>query len=332
MSVGLKSDKLDEILSALGIEYDIYAPVTKEGQGRFSDTDLVCYDKIESIKEIEWNKKSNYSPKELLFPITQRLFYFTKNQQTEAVNNSKKMIVFLRACDINGITRLDDIFLNNGNEKDVYYKRLREKVLFVLMECSTSFENCFCVSMNSNKTDRYSIAIRKNRDEYLLEIKNGKLSKFFADLDQVKFSPRFINKNEVKVTVPNITNMPSDAYTHEMWKDYKSRCIACGRCNTTCITCSCFSVTDIAYEENESVGERRRTWAGCHIDGFSNMAGGHDFRQDNGSRMRFKTFHKVYDFYKRFDKHMCVGCGRCDDNCPEYISFSNCINKLTDIL
>ena len=25
---------------------------------------------------------------------------------------------------------------------------------------------------------------------------------------------------------------------------------------------------------------------------------------------------------------MCTGCGRCDDACPEYISFSNCINKL----
>jgi anaerobic sulfite reductase subunit A len=25
---------------------------------------------------------------------------------------------------------------------------------------------------------------------------------------------------------------------------------------------------------------------------------------------------------------MCVGCGRCDDVCPEYISFSACVNKL----
>ena len=25
---------------------------------------------------------------------------------------------------------------------------------------------------------------------------------------------------------------------------------------------------------------------------------------------------------------MCVGCGRCDDICGEYISFSNIINKV----
>ena len=45
--------------------------------------------------------------------------------------------------------------------------------------------------------------------------------------------------------------------------------------------------------------------------------------------MRFKTMHKIYDFRKRFGYNMCVGCGRCDTVCPEYISFSNIINKVT---
>ena len=45
--------------------------------------------------------------------------------------------------------------------------------------------------------------------------------------------------------------------------------------------------------------------------------------------MRFKVMHKISDFKKRFGYNMCTGCGRCDDACPEYISFSNCINKLS---
>jgi anaerobic sulfite reductase subunit A len=28
---------------------------------------------------------------------------------------------------------------------------------------------------------------------------------------------------------------------------------------------------------------------------------------------------------------MCVGCGRCDDVCPEYISFSHAVNKLSKL-
>jgi anaerobic sulfite reductase subunit A len=65
------------------------------------------------------------------------------------------------------------------------------------------------------------------------------------------------------------------------------------------------------------------------VDGFTDVAGGGSYRQKNGQRMRFKALHKALDFQQRFDYPMCVGCGRCDDICPEYISFSNTINKLT---
>jgi len=29
---------------------------------------------------------------------------------------------------------------------------------------------------------------------------------------------------------------------------------------------------------------------------------------------------------------MCVGCGRCDDACPQYISFSECIDKVKKVV
>lgn len=29
---------------------------------------------------------------------------------------------------------------------------------------------------------------------------------------------------------------------------------------------------------------------------------------------------------------MCVGCGRCDDACPQYISLSECIEKVADVV
>ena len=66
------------------------------------------------------------------------------------------------------------------------------------------------------------------------------------------------------------------------------------------------------------------------IDGYTNVAGGGQYRKTAGERMRFKVLHKVWDFRQRFGYDMCVGCGRCDDVCPEYISFATCVNKLTD--
>ena len=85
---------------------------------------------------------------------------------------------------------------------------------------------------------------------------------------------------------------------------------------------------DIFYRDNPKAGERRRVWASCQVDGYTDIAGGISFRKKQGDRFRFKVMHKIYDYEKRFGYPMCVGCGRCDNICPEYISYSNCVNRL----
>ena len=59
------------------------------------------------------------------------------------------------------------------------------------------------------------------------------------------------------------------------------------------------------------------------------MAGGHRFRNTAGDKMRYKVLHKIHDYKEKFgDTHMCVGCGRCTDRCPENISITATINKV----
>ncbi len=41
--------------------YEVFAPKRMEGEGCFSDTDIIRYGKITSLNEIEWDKKSDYS-------------------------------------------------------------------------------------------------------------------------------------------------------------------------------------------------------------------------------------------------------------------------------
>lgn len=325
----------NQALTELQKEYLLYAPKRFPDKGRFSDTDMIRYGEISSLDEIVWQEKSFFSPKEIIFPITQTIFLFTDDEFREAkLKEKRKSLVFLRPCDINGFKRLDEIYLKNGKDPDLYYQRLREKVKFAMIECKEGFDSCFCVSMDANKTDDYDMAIRLQDDSALLDIKDQELAGYFnATIKNQKFKPEFTSKNKIKVNVPEIDEMPKEMFEHEMWDEYSSRCIACGRCNTTCVTCSCFDTYDLFSDDNTQVGERRRVWSCCHVDGFTDIAGGHSFRKKNGERMRFKTFHKIYDFKKRFgEHHMCVGCGRCNDSCPEYISFSNCINKVTDNL
>ena len=78
MGYKILTENANEILKKLSQDYLIYAPKVFEGDGRFSDTDTIRYGEIESIEEIEFDKKSNYSVKEILLPINQILFYFTK--------------------------------------------------------------------------------------------------------------------------------------------------------------------------------------------------------------------------------------------------------------
>ena len=327
MGYRLTLENMNKLIVQLQKNSEVYAPKVFEGEGTFSDTDRIRYGKINKIEEIEFDKKSDFSYKEVLLPITQVLFFFTEDKVKEAEVEEKNLVVFLRSCDLHGVKRIDDIYLRNGFV-DPYYKKISEKTKFIVFGCEKSFENCFCVDMGTNKTDEYDCYIKVDGNEVLLDVKDKEIEelvKIFAEED-INVIPEFVEKNEVKVNIPE--NLDLSVMDSKMWDEYSQRCIACGRCNFVCPTCTCFTMQDVIYRDNGKVGERRRVWASCQVDGYTDMAGGHSFRRAKGERMRYKVLHKVYDYKKKWGYHMCVGCGRCDDICPEYISFSNCINKL----
>lgn len=321
------NESLNSILKKLSEKYSIYAPKVFEGDGTFSDTDVVRYGEVSTIEEIVFDKKSDYSFKEVIMPITQTLFYFTEDEVTVPKVSKKGAIVFLRSCDIHALRRMDQIYLNNGPE-DFYYKRLRENTKFILMGCNKTFDNCFCVDMGSNTTNEYDAYIKCDGDFAYIDCKWDELKELIKEekYKEELVEPEFIKENKVNVNIPE--NLSTKVFESKMWNEYTERCIGCGRCNFVCPTCTCFTMQDIFYKDNGKVGERRRIWASCQINGYTDMAGGISFRKPQGDKMRFKVMHKVYDYKKRFGYNMCVGCGRCDDICPEYISFSNCINKL----
>lgn len=332
MSRRLGYSDFDEILGELENNYRIYAPKSFHGIGAYSDTDVIRYGEIKSVSEIVTRQKTHYSVKEIFFPITQTLFYYFDDETRAPKLDDKGIIIFLRPCDINAVNSLDKVFLENGNIKDVYYEGLRSKIKVFMLECREGFDNCFCASMNANKTGDYDAAFRFGENEVLCEIKNDDFIPLFQNKGvEIEFTPEFVERDYAKVSLPQIEKITTDMFDDSMWSEYSKRCIACGRCNFVCPTCSCWTMQDIQYEGSQSAGERRRVWASCHVDRYSDMAGGHSFRRSSGERMRFKVFHKIYDFKKRFGFNMCTGCGRCDDICPEYISYRNAVNKVTKL-
>jgi len=330
MGYAVSIDIFNSLLKELQNRYKIYAPKIFMDKGRLSDTDLVSYGEIETVEEMVFDRKTVFSPKEIIFPINQTMFYFTKEEFRE-IPEEKDVIIFLRSCDLNGIKCLDQIFLENGPYSDIYYKRLRDKARFFLMDCNEGWENCFCVSMGSNKAEGYSVYLKKENGQVFCQVEDDEFQELFKKYGtEIEFEPHFIEKNKITVKVPD--QIDPGIFDHQIWQEYTARCSSCGRCTVSCPTCSCFTLQDVFYRDNQDCGERRRVWASCMTDGFTDMAGGVSFRSQSGDRMRYKTMHKILDFKKRFGFYMCVGCGRCDDVCPEYISFSKCINRLGEIM
>ena len=241
---------------------------------------------------------------------------------------ARQRLIFLKSCDFHALKRLDDMYLKNGAE-DYYYRRMRENTVFAVMGCKESGKNCFCVSMGTNRCEEYDMYIFPDEKGCYMELRCRELEVLLWDYGQnAQEKLNFVEKNEIHVEIPE--NLPDIIHQDSMWQEYGSRCIGCGRCNFVCPTCTCFTMQDIFYKDNPKAGERRRVWASCQVDGYSDIAGGHSFRQSQGERMRFKVLHKISDHKKRFGYHMCVGCGRCENVCPEYISYIECLQKLKE--
>ena len=162
----------DRMFAKLQEEYEIWAPKRFVGKGRYSDTDLIKYARVDRAEEIEYREKSDFPAKEVLSPITQSLFYFTEDEFIESKAGSKKLLIFMRPCDIHAQHHQEKIYLTNGGYEDIYYKRMNEKVKIVMMECGEGWDTCFCVSMGTNKTDDYSMAVRFGEDGLEFQVKD----------------------------------------------------------------------------------------------------------------------------------------------------------------
>ena len=326
----LTKEGFDDVVRTLLNTYRIYAPVRKKGAGRFTDVDVVLYDEVKSAGEIELSAKSDYASKEFLTPLSETLLYFTEEEVKEADLDPRPVLVFGRSCDLHALKRMDQIYLRNGKEEDPFYRRRRDLVKYVLIGCAHSFENCFCVDMGTNRCeDGYIFSVDIADGCILSDVRDESLEPVFAACGSPReVTPCCVTENEVHVEIPD--EIPASVIHDPLWEEYTARCIGCGRCNFVCPTCTCYTMQDVFYTDNGRVGERRRVGASCMVDGYTDVAGGGSYRRKNGERMRFKVLHKISDFKKRFGYQMCVGCGRCDDVCPEYISFTNIINKVAE--
>ncbi len=78
------------------------------------------------------------------------------------------------------------------------------------MGCSESFENCFCVSMGTNKSENYNLGINIDEENVYVDIKDNSLEKYFNEVQiekKLKIEPESVKENKVKVNISDKINL-----------------------------------------------------------------------------------------------------------------------------
>jgi ferredoxin len=276
-----------------------------------------------------------HSWKKYLFPPRLKLLGIEKNGRgfklKENSNNLEKYaFVGVRGCELNAILVQDKVFAD-GEYADTCYKKLRENILIIAVNCTEPKGTCFCVSMNTGPKVRkgYDLCLTEiieDKRHYLaVETGSEKGEEILKKLDAKEASQNDIEtvdrlmksaskKMGRKMDTNGIKELLYENSTHPQWEDVSRRCLTCANCTMVCPTCFCSTVEDVTDLTGNNA-ERWRRWDSCFSLDYSRVAGG-NFRSSPMARYRQWMTHKLAYWIDQFGTSGCVGCGRCITWCP----------------
>jgi sulfhydrogenase subunit beta (sulfur reductase) len=322
----IAQDTLSEFLKCLIEEYEVLAPVARQG--------MLQFERISSAEEVRLNSSNTRQPpKEFFLPQSECLFcYEGDRSQVGAITANKidmtqRVLFGVRPCDARSFHLLDRVF-REGNFQDPYYAGRRERALVISMGCDQPGLTCFCTSVGSGPFDETGsdLMLIETKDGYILHTVSDRGANllenylgFFHDLDEgtQRTGHEIIEQAQSAMRVSIDTQAVTSCLRHtdvlDFWDAISEKCVGCSICTYLCPTCHCFDITDEIIE-NKTV--RLRTWDSCAFPLFTLEASGFNPRPSQKERLRNRILHKFAYFPENYDQVGCVGCGRCVDACP----------------
>ncbi len=317
----------------------VIAPVPKEN--RFA---LSRITKPDQLADPEAYIPTLLPHKKRLFPAKENIVKFKLGTQPELTPQLEAApLVFLevRPCDINGIRQLDMFFLDDI--KDEHYARRREAISVIGLDCSEHCdEHCFCESVGGLGVDKgydlffsdqgkyYIVSIGTQKGADLLEkyaLPQEASEELIAAYKRVQAQKLSQFPRRLKGDLYSIPLLLTGSYDSPLWAELGKIDLACGACNVTCPTCSCFDVLD-KMELDLVSGERLRRWDGCMLQDFALVASGENFRTERAQRVRHRIYRKFKYQMQKHGEPFCVGCGRCIRSCLVGINPYEILNRL----
>lgn len=322
-------DNWGRVLRTIGGE-DLIATVERESS--------LEYEPIEPGGENEVvvrGVRSHTSAKSVLFPAREVVAVYPDGGEVPAEQN--RVLVGLRACDLESLRLLDKVFLE-GDFVEPFYSARRESALLITVDCREVGEKCFCnlVGGQPFAKEGFDINISPIDEGYVVEAGNERGKEALlraselmkpAGVDHLS-EVEFIRQQSLnKLTEQNAQYAPSRSYTEilksaqdsDKWKEEGGMCVECGSCSLVCPTCHCFMLYDQPSRKVEGRFERIRSWDSCLYTSFGRMAGVRGVkpnpRAELWSRLQNRFMHKFVWFVDDYGVLGCVGCGRCSESC-----------------
>lgn len=312
----------------------LYAPQQKVGKTYFlpvSDMSAIVFDYIQTTE----------SPKELLFPKTERMFsYEHSNGKLKMIDHaegrqfSERVLFGSRPCDAVALKTLMEFF--RRDVPDVFTQKRQDALVVISVSCVRSDENCFCNSVGTSPGDTNGSDILLTPMEnanYYAEVMTEKGQSLFAAYEKYFEKSKPLSKDTYLVNIEKVfsshevTARLSKAFDHPRWNDTSLRCLGCGACAYVCPLCSCFDIQD---EGTSKKGERLRCWDSCGFSLFTLHTSGHNPRKTQSDRWRQRVMHKFSYMPERYELLGCVGCGRCSRACPADMNIKEQLKEITE--
>ena len=348
---------IDELFSALERRgFTIVGPTVRDG--------AIVYDQITSSRDlpIGWTDEQEggtyrlkrrsddalfgyvvgpHSWKKFLFPPALKVFAAHRNgKQVEVEDHSPEPARYafmgIRSCELHALGIQDKVF-TGGQFVDPHYKKLRDQVLLVAVNCVHPGGTCFCVSMKTGpkSTQGFDLSLTEvltpGAHYFVVEAGSDRGKEIVSELPH-----RQAERSETKAAgqlmeeaarhmgrtmeTANIKELLLNNLEHPRWDDVASRCLTCANCTLVCPTCFCSTVEDVTDLTGDHA-ERWRKWDSCFTMDFSYIHGG-SVRSSAKSRYRQWMTHKLANWYDQFGTSGCVGCGRCITWCPVAIDIT----------
>ena len=324
----IAKENLSALFQSIAENQELYLPVEVSGQVNFKAWTPDAKVSLETLKTVK-------SPKDAFFPQSENLYTVQRDGkklsiQPEALKEQSFVVFGMKACDIQGVKVLDNVFLSDP--VDSFYAARREHGTIVAMACHEPEESCFCKVFSIDcaepaadvatwmvEGELYWKALTDKGEALTKAVESLLTEADGTDAEKLEAEKTAIRTIVEKLPYSNLSleGWNGDALTEKfnspVWEELYKPCLACGTCTFVCPTCQCYDIKD--YDTGHGV-KRYRCWDSCMYSDFTMMAHGNN-RTSQLQRFRQRFMHKlVYYPANNNGMYSCVGCGRCVEKCP----------------